>query len=164
MLVKRKSSGLNSGRLNSVEMKASFTRQGGGVQNRQAFTLVEVVLAIGVVALAGISLLGLITVAMQSSQNAAVQAAQATVISTVTGKLSSQNFTTTAASLPITTYFSAEGTETNASAAIYRCDVMDVSPANSATNFMRQVQLVIRWPAPIYAQTNVVEASFVKYD
>lgn len=130
----------------------------------RAFTLVEVVIAVAVLAFAAISLLGLITLALQSSHNADVQSAQATMVSTVTGKLSSQNFTNTVASLPFTNYFTGEGAETNASAAIYRCDVADVSPANSNTNFMRQVQLLIRWPAPVYAQTNVVVASFVKYD
>ena len=130
----------------------------------RAFTLVEVVIAIGVVALAGLSLLGLVEVAMQSSHDTDVQAAQATIVSTVTGKLSSQNFTNVVASLPFTTYFTGQGMETNASAAIYRCDVIDVSPANSAASLMRQVQLQIRWPVPAYAQTNIVGASFVKYD
>jgi uncharacterized protein (TIGR02598 family) len=129
-----------------------------------AFSLVEVVIAIGVVAFTVISLLGLTMVALRSSQDAGVQAAQATLVSTVTGRLSSQNFADTAASLPFTTYFTVEGTETNASAAIYRCDVTDVSPAGSASNLMRQVQLLIRWPAPVYTRTNVVIASFVKYD
>jgi len=130
----------------------------------RAFTLVEVVIAVAVLAFAAISMLGLITLAMQSSHNADVQSAQATMVSTVTGELSSQNFTNTVASLPFTNYFTGEGVATNASAAIYRCDVADVSPGGSTTNFMRQVQLQICWPAPVYTQTNVVVASFVKYD
>jgi uncharacterized protein (TIGR02598 family) len=136
----------------------------GARRTCRAFSLVEVVIAIGVVAFVVISLLGLIPVALQSSHNADVQAAQATIVSTVTGKLSSQNFSSTVASLPLTNYFTAQGEETSAAAAIYRCDVTDVTPVGSAGNFMRQVQLIITWPAPVYAQTNVVCASFLNYD
>jgi len=130
----------------------------------RAFTLVEVVIAVGVFAFAAISLLGLITLAMQSSHDAGVQSTQATMVSTITGQLSSQNFTNTVASLPFTDYFTEQGVETNAAAAIYRCAVADVSPTSSTTNFMRQVQLQICWPVPVYARTNVVVASLVKYD
>ena len=130
----------------------------------RGFTLVEVVIAVGVLAFAAISLLGLMTLALQSSHNAAVQSTQATMVSTITGKLSSQNFTNTVVRLPFTNYFTEEGVETNAAAALYRCEVADVSSANPTTNFMRQVQLQICWPAPVYARTNVVVASLVKYD
>lgn len=129
-----------------------------------AFSLVEVTIALAVLSFAIISLLGLITVAIKSTHNSDVQGAQSAIVSTITGKLSSQNFTNTVISLPFINYFTLQGVETNASAAIYRCEVTDVSPPGSATNFMRQVQLTIRWPPPLYSQTNIIAASFVKYD
>lgn len=133
-------------------------------RSKTAFSLVEVVIAIGIFAFVAISLLGLLTLSAESSRRADTQAASATIVTTVMGKLSSQNFATNVTGLPFTNYFTVTGAETNASAAIYRCSVTDISPSDPSTNFMRQVRLLICWPSPAYTQTNTVIGSFEKYE
>jgi uncharacterized protein (TIGR02598 family) len=146
---------MSNGLVNTAEGRGRGTR---------AFTLVEVVIAVAIFTFAVVAMLGLMTVAMRSTHKADTQASSAAIVTTVMGQLTSQNFTNTVASLPFTDYFTHEGAQTNAAAAVYKCAVTDVSPAASPTTFLHQVQLMISWPAPVYTQTNVVVGSFVKYD
>ena len=133
----------------------------------RAFSLLEVVVALGVFTFAAISLLGLVTTALQSSHRAETQAACATIVRTEMAKLSSQTFTTNAASLPIIDYFTVNGTSTNGntpdSSVVYRCGISDVSLATDPTNYMHQVSIVISWPNHAFTQTNQVVGSFLNY-
>ena len=133
-------------------------------RDRRAFSLVEVVVAIGVFAFVAISLLGLLALSASSSRRADTQATSATIVSTIMGKLSSQSFATNVANLPFTNYFTVNGSETNTTGGIFRCSVTDVSPLDPSTNYMRQIRLIICWPPPAYTQTNIVIGSFQKYE
>lgn len=133
-------------------------------RRREAFALVELVIAIGIFAIAAISLLSLLTLSLGSSRKAGNQAASAAIVASVMSKFSSQSFSSNAASLPFTNYFSITGVETSATAAVYQCRVIDNSPADATVTYMRQVRLIILWPSPSYNQSNTVIGSFVKYD
>ena len=151
-------------------------------QSRQAMSLIEVVIAIGIVSFAIIPLLGLMGMGLTSSTAANEDLAQASIISYMQSDLRSRPSTTNAwtpnsnaafsiltnASATRTNYFDAQGswvtngapTGTNLTRTIY---VATFTNATSATNFI-DYSILIRWPHPSYGKTNLVPARLFRYE
>jgi len=151
-------------------------------QSRKAMSLIEVVIAIGIVSFAIIPLLGLMGMGLTSSTAANEDLAQAAIISYMQSDLRSRPSTTNAwtpssnaafsiltnASATRTNYFDAQGswvtndtpTVTNLTRTIY---VATFTNATSATNFI-DYSILIRWPHPSYGKTNLVPARLFRYE
>jgi uncharacterized protein (TIGR02598 family) len=151
-------------------------------QSSQAMSLIEVVIAIGIVSFAIIPLLGLMGMGLTSSTAANEDLAQAAIISYMQSDLRSRPTTTNAwtpnsnaafsiltnASATRTNYFDAQGswvtngapTGTNLTRTIY---VATFTNATSATNFI-DYSILIRWPHPSYGKTNLVPARLFRYE
>jgi uncharacterized protein (TIGR02598 family) len=152
-------------------------------QSRQAMSLIEVVIAIGIVSFAIIPLLGLMGMGLTSSTAANEDLAQAAIISYMQSDLRSRPTTTNAwtpnsnaafsiltnASATRTNYFDAQGswvtngatpTGTNLTRTIY---VATFTNATNATNFI-DYSILIRWPHPSYGKTNLVPARLFRYE
>ena len=151
--------------------------------SRQAMSLIEVVIAIGIVSFAIIPLLGLMGMGLTSSTAANEDLAQAAIISYMQSDLRSRPATTNAwtpssnaafsiltnASATRTNYFDAQGswvtngatpTGTNLTRTIY---VATFTNATNATNFI-DYSILIRWPHPSYGKTNLVPARLFRYE
>jgi Tfp pilus assembly protein PilV len=132
-----------------------------------SFTLVEVVIAIGVTTFVLVSLLGLMTYAGQTVQQSDKYARLSLVASQVLATFSSQPFTVSKGQLPAASYYTFEGQPTNstASSAYYLCWATNVTPTGSVlTAWMAQVQVTILWPKIRPANTNVIMTSILNYD
>ena len=151
-------------------------------QSRQAMSLIEVVIAIGIVSFAIIPLLGLMGMGLTSSTAANEDLAQASIISYMQSDLRSRPSTTNAwtpnsnaafsiltnASAARTNYFDAQGswvtngtpTGTNLTRTLY---VATFTNATNATNFI-DYSILIRWPYPSYGKTNTVPARLFRYE
>ena len=131
-----------------------------------SFTLVEVVVAIAVIAFVLISILGLMTYTSQLVQQADTYSRLAVVSDQVLAKFGSQPFSvsTNCARTNAAYYFTYEGLPTNSTAAFYQCNVTNANtPAWTLTNVM-QIQISIRWPKPQFSNTNVIISSTLNYD
>jgi len=138
-----------------------------------SFTLVEVVIAVAVTAFVVISILGLMVYASNVVQQSDKYARLASVASQVQAALDSQNYNgirKTGLTTNLTYYFTSEALPTNSAAAFYQCDVTNSAPTSSSLNdlfgnsFIEPVQIKIRWPKPIFSNTNVIVSSIVNYD
>jgi len=150
--------------------------------NLSSFTLVEVVIAIGVTAFVLVSILGLMAYASQTVQQSDKYARLASVVSQVLTTLGSQSFAMSPYLLgennssgnfnPLssTNYYTSEGLPTNSAGGYYQCVVSDATPANFAlTNadgnyFLEPVQVTIRWPYPKPNNTNIIVTSLLNYE
>ena len=131
-----------------------------------SFTLVEVVVAIAVIAFVLISILGLMTYTSQLVQQADTYSRLTHVTSQVLTRLNSQSYSasTNTATKGTSYYFTAEGLPTNAAGGYYECMVTNANPSPAVLANMMQIQVFIRWPKPQFTSTNVVITSTVKYD
>jgi len=84
-------------------------------QGQSAFTLVEVVLALGLFSFALLSLMSLLPVGLDSSRQALQISRIASVFQKVTSDLTEAQFANVAAMVPTTYYFDYDGNTTNAS-------------------------------------------------
>jgi len=164
-------------------MKASKTRVAFlKRQSRQAMSLIEVVIAIGIVSFAIIPLLGLLGIGLTSSSTANEDLAEAAIISYMQSDLRSRSpatnawttnsnsafFILTNASAARTNYFDAQGswvtngtpTGTNLTRTIYAATFTN---ATNATNFI-DFNILIRWPHPSYGKTYMVPARLFRYE
>ncbi len=121
------------------------------------FSLVEVVIAIGIMAFAITAMIGLLSVAMQSDKSSGVDTAIAAMSQQVLGSLRAMPYV----SLPASTnyYFDVEGSGCELSRAIYECVVALDGDPDLGTNKLKRVQMSFRWPG----NTNVVQATIANY-
>ena len=89
-----------------------------------AFSLVEVVLALGVVSFGLISLMGLLTVGLKTFHDAMTTTTEAEISQQISNQLQLANFSTISTNTqPTYYYFTEEGVSTNAANAIYTAQV-----------------------------------------
>ena len=145
-------------------------------------TLVEVVIAIGIISFAIVPLIGLLSVGLNSGNAATEDLAQGAIVSYMQSDLRSRSPTTNAwtttnnaafsiltnASAARTNYFDAQGswvtngtpTGSNFARALY---VVTVTNATNATNSI-DYNILIRWPHPSYGKTNMVPSRLFRYE
>jgi uncharacterized protein (TIGR02598 family) len=129
---------------------------------RRAFSLVEVVLAIGIVAFAITAMMGLLTVAMQSDKSSSSDTALAAMSRQVFNTLRALPY----ASLPTGTnyYFNAEGSECAQAQAVYHCSVTLSSFSNLTANNAKRVQMSFQWPyGAAGGNTNILQTAIANY-
>jgi type II secretory pathway pseudopilin PulG len=153
-----------------------------------SFTLVEVVISIGIASFALISILGIMAYAATTVQQADKYARLTSVASQALANVGTMPFGNSLlgkywrnvdTSLVQTNYYTYEGLPTNSasgSSTYYVCVLADASPSppytytNSYTvakqQIMEPVTLTIMWPAqsgPPYANTNTIVTSILNY-
>jgi uncharacterized protein (TIGR02598 family) len=126
---------------------------------RSAFTLVEVVIAVGLVAFVLTAILGLVVVATNETKNADLKARLAWITERVTSEYQSQRFSRVLGNLPATNYWDYSGMPaTNTADAYFWSVVSNVTPppaGNFTANNFAMLQLSIRWPYSSLTSTNV---------
>ena len=132
----------------------------------KSFTLVEVVIAIGVIAFVLISILGLMTYASQLVRQSDSYSRLSNVAGQVLAQFDSQSFavSTNRVATNALYYYTYEGLPTNSADGYYECDVSNVDSLISVLTNVMQIQLSIRWPKPEFANTNVIITSTLNYD
>jgi uncharacterized protein (TIGR02598 family) len=138
-----------------------------GAHPPNSFTLVEVVIAIAVIAFSLISILGLMTYTSQVLQQSDTYSRLSDVVGQVVAQYDSQPFSvsTNCALTNATYYYTYEGLPTNNStAAFYQANVTNGNPSGWALTNVMQIQLSIRWPKPQFVNTNVIIISTFNYD
>jgi type II secretory pathway pseudopilin PulG len=156
-----------------------------------SFSLVEVVIAIAVTSFVLVSILGLMAYASQTVQQSDKYARLATVASQALAIVASKPFARGPYGLannssgsgvlaPVTNYYTSEGLPTNAAypQSYYQCIIADAT-TNPATGvniakyplkdaggalLMEPIQISIRWPSPVYNNTNIIVSSILNYD
>ena len=137
-----------------------------------AFTLVEVVIAIGLVAFVLTAILGLVAIAANETKNADLKGRLAWITEQVTSEYQSQRFASALAGIPtngLISYWDYSGLRvTNANDSYFLCDVSNVTPTNPPTtnfptNYMALLQVRTRWPSPQLTSTNVTVISLFNY-
>jgi Tfp pilus assembly protein PilV len=137
-----------------------------GQAELSSFTLVEVVIAIAVMAFALVSILGLMTYTSQLVQQSDTYSRLSNVSSQVLAQFESQPYavSTNLATINATNYYTYEGLPTNSAAAYYQCNVTNANPAGWTLTNVMQIQMSIRWPKPQFINTNVIITSTLNYD
>jgi uncharacterized protein (TIGR02598 family) len=146
-------------------------RQRGRSVRWDAFTLVEVVIAVGLVAFVLTAILGLAAMAANETKNADLKARFAWITERVTSEYQSQRFSIALGSVPTnapaTSYWDYSGTPTNITGAYFQCDVTRATPSPASTNFTTNnfalLQVSIRWPHPQLTSSNVSVISLFNY-
>ena len=117
-----------------------------------AFTLVEVVIAVGLVAFVLTAILGLAAMAANETKNADLKARLAWITESVTSEYQSQRFSAVLGSLPKTNYWDLFGdagyrisTDAYFSLSRIQCDA---APRISRQTICALLQVSIRWPYP----------------
>jgi uncharacterized protein (TIGR02598 family) len=143
-----------------------------GLRWSAAFTLIEVVIAVGLVAFVLTAILGLVAIAANETKNADLKARLAWITEQVTSEYQSQRFSTALARVPTNLAWDYEGMPVlmNSATAYFVCDVSNVTPSNSPsypTNYIALLQVRTRWPyspsATNFASTNVSVISLFNY-
>jgi uncharacterized protein (TIGR02598 family) len=144
-----------------------------GLRSSAAFTLIEVVIAVGLVAFVLTAILGLVAIAANETKNADLKARLTWITEQVTSEYQSQRFSNVLASLPTNSTLDYEGmpVATNSPSAFFRCDMSNVTPADSTNekyaNYRALLQVSIRWPyspsSTNFASTNVSVISLFNY-
>lgn len=135
---------------------------------RAAFTLVEVVLAVGLVAFVLTAILGLAMMAIKETKNADLKARLTWITESVTSECQSQRFATVLGSLPVTRYWDYSGKPVDATSrdVYFRGDLKNVTapapPKLTANNFAL-LQVTISWPSPQLTSKNVFLISLFNY-
>lgn len=129
----------------------------------RGFSLVEVVLAVGITAFILISVFGLTTVAVKATMEADMMA-RVTSINRLTASLCQmEHFTNVTGSLPSTNYYDSWGTPTDPQYGYFRVDLSNVSPAGTSSNLVL-LQMKVRWPVPQLTSSNVSIISLVNHE
>ena len=147
--------------------RPAFFVSSPGSRRRSAFTLVEVVIAVGLVGFVLTAILGLAALAANETKNADLKARLAWITESMTSEYQSQRFSAALGTLPATTYRDFSGLPVaNAADAYFRCDVANVTPVpapNFTTKNFALLQLTIRWPNPSLTSKNVSLISLFNY-
>ena len=133
-----------------------------------AFTLVEVVIAVGLVAFVLTAILGLVAIAANETKNADLKARLAWISEQVTSEYQSQRFAAALTNVPSGFAWDYSGipVPTNSPSAYFVCDVSNVTPTNDnsyPTNYIALLQVRTRWPSPQLTSTNVSVISLFNY-
>ncbi len=128
-----------------------------------AFSLIEVVIALGIISFVLAAVLGLLGVGLFSSRQSSEDTSLAAMTSQVLGQLSTATSPTNASF-----FFDMDGLPlTNSSGAVYRCVASTTLPSageipNLSTNFLKAL-IVFTWPvsAAIPPHTNTFNASLL---
>jgi uncharacterized protein (TIGR02598 family) len=132
--------------------------------NGAAFTLVEVVIAVGLVAFVLTAILGLAVLASNETKNADLKARLAWITERVISEVQSQQFSSVLEKLPATNYWDYSGMPVdNPENAYFVCEISNVTPAAGSTNHLALLQLSTRWPRPQLSSTNVSVISLFNY-
>lgn len=131
-----------------------------------SFTLVEVVIAVAVTAFALVTLMGLLSYALQIVQQSDNYSRLSHVAGQVLASVNSRPYATSVAyaQTNATFYFTYDGLPTNQAAAYYQCSLTNANPAASVLTNATWVQVNICWPVPECVHTNVIVSSTLKYD
>jgi len=137
-----------------------------GTPKPNSFTLVEVVIAIAIIAFSLISILGLMTYTSQVLQQSDTYSRLANVSGQVLAQYDSQPFSvsTNCALTNASYYFTYEGLPTNSAGAFYQANVTNANPVGWTLTNVMQLQVTIRWPKPQFINTNVIITSSFNYD
>ena len=143
-----------------IVLRSGGIRFNSPVFRRAGFTLVEVVIAVGLVAFVLTAILGLLVIAINETKNADLKARLAWITERVTSEYQCQRFSTALGGLPATNYWDYSGIPvTNTADAYFRCDILNVTPPPASTNFTTNnfalLQVSIRWPYSSLTSTNV---------
>ena len=137
----------------------------GRPRRSAAFTLVEVVIAVGLVAFVMTAILGLAMMAVNETKNADLKARLAWIVERVTSEYQSQRFSTALVptNSPVTSFWDYSGMPVDDSPdAYFRCDVSNVTPPSASTNFAL-LQVNIFWPNAKLTSSNVCLISLFNY-
>jgi Tfp pilus assembly protein PilV len=131
-----------------------------------SFTLIEVVVAIAVIAFALISVLGLMTYGSQMAQQSDTYYRLSNVAGQVLAQYDSQPFSvsTNAATTNAVYFFTYEGLPTNSAGAYFQASATNADTAAWTLTNVMQVQIRICWPSPQFSNTNVIMTSSLNYD
>jgi Tfp pilus assembly protein PilV len=149
-------------------------------RSRRGFSLVEVVIALGVTGFAITAVIGLMSVALNSSRSAQDETLIATMSSSLAGELRTGAFTNAKARLaaaPVV-YFTGEGrltaplgeSHTEATAlqkgALYRCDLSLVPEPSTRTGtnagLLHRMVMTFSWPVGSPRETRSIHASLLQ--
>lgn len=119
----------------------------GSRATRHSFSLVEVVVAIGIISLSLIAILSLLTVGLDASRKSSA----ATVLSSMAEQLAGEIETSPNLSFPISRYFDSTGMSNSSSQSLYTCQittnyVSSAEMASVSTNLVR-VSMTFIWPS-----------------
>jgi len=140
--------------------KAACTRfsPGTAFMPRKGFSLVEVVLALGVCSFALVSLMSLMPVSLDSARNALEITRIAKAFQQVTADLTQSKFTNVAAMSTATNYFDYDGNPTNASGKYFTVlATVAASPiTNQSSGSLLRVKLLSQTPRNTNAGSTTV--------
>jgi uncharacterized protein (TIGR02598 family) len=145
-------------------------------------TLVEVVIAIGIISIAIVPLIGILSVGLNSGNAANEDLALAAIVSYMQSDLRTRSCTTNAwtagsnaafdmltnATFARTNFFDAQGSWVtngalagpNLARALYAVTVTDATNAGNGIDY----SILVRWPHPSYGKTNRVPARLFRYE
>ena len=131
-----------------------------------SFSLIEVVVALAVIAFVMVSLLGLMSYASTLVRQSDSYARLSRVTSQVRAQFDSQPFTMS--SNLVTTnaiyYYTYDGLPTNQAGGYYECDTASANPTDSTLTNLMQILVTVRWPMPARTETNYIVTSTLNYD
>ncbi|XHR30602.1 MAG: hypothetical protein ACFUZC_08565 [Chthoniobacteraceae bacterium] len=126
----------------------------------RAFSLIEVVIAIGIIAFTISSLVGLLALALKSDSSSASDTALSSMSQQIFNRLRTKSFSDlpngTDAAPSFSYYFDVDGSETsgtNTTGAVFRCNAILTGDPNSPTT-AKKVKLVFQWPCTVPAPPN----------
>ena len=131
--------------------------------------MIEVVIAVGLVAFVLTAILGLVAIAANETKNADLKARLAWITEQVTSEYQSQRFSNALVNIP--TNFGLglrrNAGRTNSPTAYFVSDVSNVTPTNRRTeyptDYIALLQVRTRWPSPQLTSTNVSVISLFNY-
>jgi uncharacterized protein (TIGR02598 family) len=128
--------------------------------------LVEVVIAVGLVAFVLTAILGLVAIAANETKNADLKARLVWITGRITSEYQSQRFSSALAGTPTNFYWDYSGmpVTNNAPGVYFVSTVSNVTPSNNfPTNYSALLQVSTRWPNPHLTSTNVSVFSLFNY-
>jgi uncharacterized protein (TIGR02598 family) len=150
-----------------IALGSRFIPPRGPLFGKTAFTLIEVVIAIGLVGFVLTAILGLAVIATNETKNADLKARLTSITQRVTAECQSRRFPLILESLPATNYWDYSGTPvTDTTDAYFRCVVSNVTPpasGNFTRNHLALLQVSIQWPHPSLTSTNASVISLFNY-
>lgn len=129
---------------------------GHGRSRREGFSLIEVMLAVGLIAFVLSAILGLVTLGVQGTKRADLDARLMVMTSRLSASYQGRAYTNALAELATnaTTYYDLYGAPTNAAGAYFQCDAQNVTPSGNSTNYT-VLRFQIRWPVPQLVSSNI---------
>lgn len=130
-------------------------------RHKAGFSLVEVVLAVGITSFILITVFGMTAMAVKTTQEADINARVAAIDRTTAALFQMEHFNKATTALPATYSYDIWGSPIQDG--YYRCDVKNVTPPGASTNLLI-LQVQVRWPSPQLKSTNTSIISVGNYD